>query len=281
MAETARTRALKTLARQLPVANQQIAQQLQQTRQTQLQAQLGQATPGLGVRAAQQVGAQQAAEAGKIQLQTQQQGMQQAQQLGQMAFKEQQAINQQQLANQQLAQREQARLDQDKLSKLGREFKQELFDSKTQFQRDQNGQAVWQESQLADWAMSKAKSAEDFKNYAQSAEQLHKKKISMLETSQAKIKAELEKQYQLSEQKRNQGLVYELEEMTRNMDARIRSEYNRLANNLSTWQAGGTVVGGIVGGVIGSYTGAGAVPGAMAGASVGGAAGTAVGSQQG
>jgi hypothetical protein len=98
MAESPKLSALKQLSNQLPVANKQMAQRQQATRDIQLQQAIQKAAPtGNITQTAQQTGAAMAQTAGQQAVQNTQTAMQQQGQIAQLGQQEQQLQNQQQL----------------------------------------------------------------------------------------------------------------------------------------------------------------------------------------
>lgn len=265
---TTRARQLEKLAMSLPQENQQMAQAQQQARMTQLQEQVRQAGPGLGPRAAQELGAQQAAQAGQIQLGAAQQTQQQQQLLGQEALAERAREQRGAGFAQQIALGEQQREAADRLARIDRTLKSRLLDDQLQFRRDQAGQALLNERQMADWAVSKAQSAEEYASYAQAAQQVYERELQMLETANKKITQVLQQNYIKEGKPLDRQLRMKLAQQKKQLELEIQKKQNKAANNAAMWQAGGTIVGGVAGALLGGGP-AGAAVGASLGAGLG------------
>jgi len=192
MAETSRSRQLKTLASNLPGANQQVQTGLQEARKTQLQSNIKQMAPTANTAAAQQMGQQQQQQAGKIALQGQQQAQEQQTQVGQMALQEQGRAQRETGFGQEMQLSQQDRHIANKLAKLDSKYKTILIDDQMQFKKDKAGETLFNERQLMDYAASHAQSAEEFQDYAQEAEQLYDRKIQIFTTAHKQVVNALE-----------------------------------------------------------------------------------------
>lgn len=271
---TTRINQLRKLAAAVPGQNEQIAQGLQAARETQLQETIRQARPA-GPMAAQQIGAQQAAQAGQIQLQQAQQTQQDLQRLGQTAAQQTQLEAQQRVGQAQRAVSGKARELENKLAKLNQEVKNELLDKQLEFNKDERGRTIFNERQLADWAIQNAKSEEEFLNYKQAAEQMHQRKMQMLEVAYQKLSAQLRGEARLKGQKLDQESRNRIEEARRKIEQKLRQEQIEEQNRQAIWSGVGTIVGAGVGAFFGGPGGASA--GAQAGGSAGAGAGTLAG----
>lgn len=275
MAETQRMSALKSLANQLPVANQRIAGQQQAARDMQLQqvAAAVPASPSIPAPkiapAAQQTGAAVAQQAGQQQVAGAQQAGQQLGQVADVALGEQKLANTAQVAGQQAGLREQQMSNVDRFAKLNSQLKQELYDNELQFKKDQVGRTLFSERQLQDYAAKNARNEEEFKNYAQAAQQVSDRKLQIMETSYKKVTQQLEAEFRKAEQAKDQQAVLEIRKLKEEADAAMARARNREKNKAAAWGTAGQIVGGVAGAVIGGPAGA------SAGASVGGAAGNA------
>lgn len=262
-----RSQQLDKLASRLPFENQQQAAQQQQAATTQLQQAVAQQPASAGPQQAQQMGAQAAAQQGQIQVQASQQAQNQQAQATQLQMQERSrqaadALNQLQRG---LTSKE--RQLQKSINQLGRQYKNELFDKQLQFSKDELGRTQWQERQLADYALMKARSAEDLRDYEQKVRQFSQRRMKMLEVSLAKVKNALEQESQKNEQELNQGLKKRLGIAKVQLEQKIARERAEAANRGSMLSVGLGVVGAVVAGY---FTGG-------AGAPVGYAAGSAIG----
>lgn len=271
--ETSRSRALKSLNNSMPVANQEVAAGLQRARLMGVQRAVAATPSPASTREVQAAGAQQTTEAGKIALGAQQQTQDAATSLAKTGLAATATADASALNTKRAAVTQKARTNEAELASLGRDLKQKVFDSRVQFKRDEQGRAVLNEQQLADWAVRKSKSAEELKTYAQKAEQAHARKIQFLRTVQAKLESQLAYEQQKREVDRNGATMARIAEAAAAMKERIRQAEADAANKQAAWQAGGTILGTAAGAAI---PGGGAV-GAVVGGSLGGAVGTTVG----
>lgn len=273
---------LKALSNQLPVANQQIAQQQQAARAIQLQQQLGQAAPGAGVRQAQAVGAQQVGLAGQQAVQNMQQASAQQGQIAKIGASEQISQAQQVLAAKQLNLQEQSRKLDQQVAQLSEDQKNQLFDNRLKFNYDKAGQTYMNERQLSDWARLSARNEEEYKNYAQQMDQYAAKELEILRVANAKLSQALEGSYRAGMQKIDQATVARITQAKANLEKDIREKEAKAAANAAKWGAGGSVAGAVAGGVVGGIYGgpAGAAGGASAGSAVGGGLGSMIGASQ-
>ena len=208
--------------------------------------------------------------------------VQQAGQLGELKAGEQQMAAQQQIAQAEQVARQQEMTNVERLGRLDMAAKKELYDSEIQFKKDEAGRTLFNERQLIDYAARNARSEEEYRNYAQRAEILNKRKLQAMETAYRIIEEDLRQQFALAEQRKDQAAKERIAQIRRDIQARVAREKNRAANRAAMWQAGGMVVGAAAGVAAAPFT-AGAinpVTGAMIGAQMGGAVGGLVGSQQ-
>jgi hypothetical protein len=128
------------------------------------------------------------------------------------------------------------------------------------------------ERQLADWTIMKAKSEEDWRNYAQKSEQYATRRLSMMEVAQKRILQKIEQDYRSGKQKLDSEQSRRLRAAADALDKRIAKEKENAAKR----KAFHTTMGSIVGAVIGTFAGGNTV----AGAAIGGAAGGYIGSRK-
>ena len=268
--ETARTKQLQNLANQMPGANQQVARGLQEARTTQLQAQVQKMQPGATTGQVQQLGGQLAGQQAATGLQAAQQTQNQLQQVGQLGLQQQGRQERQTNANQQLTLSAKQRELGQKLSELGEGVKDKILDQNLQFKTDQAGRQLLNQRQLFDWAITNAKSQEEYNNYAQAAQQASERKIMMLNTAQAKIDQALKQGYISKNRPLDNELKKQLLEQRNALEKQIQNDKAKAANRAAMVQAGGAIVGAVVGGVLAGPGGA------SVGASVGGAAATTI-----
>jgi hypothetical protein len=282
--QTNKLTALQNLQNQLPVASQRVAQGIQAARDIQLQQAVAKAPTGAAIApAAQQTAAAAVQQTGQQQAQAAQQMVQQAGQVGQLELGEQKMSGQQAVFGAQQAAEKQELDNVQRLSQLDMNAKKELYDNEISFKRDEAGRTLFNQRQLADYAKQNTISDEQFKNYAQQAEQVNKRNLQAMESAYNIIAENLKQQSAIAEQNKDQAAKKQIQEIQIELQKRMAKARARAANNMGAWTAGGTVVGAVVGGVAGSLIapGAGTAAGAAAGASVGGALGSYAGSQQG
>lgn len=273
--ETARTRALKSLATSMPVANQQVAQGLQQARLLGVQRAVASAPPATSLREVQQAGAAQVTAQAGIQQKAAEQTQSALGQVAQLGQAEQARANAEQLGQSRVAASQKARQNETELAGLGRDLKQRIFDSRTQFARDEQGRAVMNEYQLADWAVSKSKNAEGAKARMQEMQLAHERRMEMLRVAETRLTQAMEFEQKKSAQDRDNTTYERLARAKAAVAEKVRLEQADAANKQAMWQTGGTIVGAVAGLVV---TG-GNPAGAAAGAALGGAAGSYAGSQ--
>ena len=276
--------ALQNLQGQLPVASQRVAQGIQAARDIQLQQAVAKAPTGAAIApAAQQTAAAAVQQTGQQQAQAAQQMVQQSGQVGQLELGEQKMSGQQAVFGAQQAAEKQELGNVQRLSQLDMNAKKELYDNEISFKRDEAGRTLFNQRQLADYAKQNTVSDEQFKNYAQQAEQVNKRNLQAMESAYNIIAENLKQQSAIAEQNKDQAAKKQIQQIQIELQKRMAKARARAANNMGAWTAGGTVVGAVVGGVAGSLIapGAGTAAGAAAGASVGGALGSYAGSQQG
>jgi len=269
-----RLKALQNLSNQLPVANQRVAQGQAAARDIQLQQAVKAAPAAQGItQSAQQTGAAAAQSAGQQMVQQAEQQVKQQGQIGQVGLATQQQQAQANVAGLQAGAREAEMANVQRLAGINEKAKQELYDAQMSFKKDQQGRALFNERQLMDYAITNAKSEQDYQNKAQMIEQTTKRELEMMEHAYNIMNADLEQRIKLAEQQKDNKLALELAEMKRASEEEMAKKRNK-ANNMGTiLTTGGTIAGAVVGGIYGGPAGA------AAGASVGGAAGGLVASQ--
>jgi hypothetical protein len=273
--ETSRMRALKSLANQLPVANQRIAQQQKAAQDIQVQQAVRKAPTQAITSTAQDTGAAVAQQAGEQQVSRAQNLVQQQQKVGQLGIGEQSLATEQKVSDQQSGAKESAMGNVQRLAALDESAKRQIYDRQMQFERDENGRTLFNERQLADYARSKAQSDEEYKNYAQKAQQLSDRKLQAMETAYQKVQQDLEFKYQQAKQSGDQENILKIEKKKEDVRKEMQQIRTDTANNKAMWVAGGTIVGAVVGAVVTSESGGwGAVPGAAAGGALGAGAST-------
>lgn len=269
MAESLRIQQLKSLAGSLPVANQQVAQGLKAAQDIQLKGSIKSMPQGAGPGAAQQLGAQQQQAQGKIALQTNQQTAQQTGQVAQLGQAQKSLQDQQQLGQQARQVSGKQREFQDRLSNLSSDLKNKLLDEQLTFKTDERGRTFFNDRQLADWAATQAKSAEEFANYQQTVEQASQRKLAMMEQAQRLLQQQLDQAQRGGAQALNQQQTIRLAQQKAAMEKKIAQERADAANRGGTFGAAGMIAGTAIGAAYGGPAGA------MIGGQIGGGLGQA------
>lgn len=280
--QTPRMTALQNLQNQLPVASQRVASGIQAARDIQLQQAVAKAPTGAATApVAQQTGAAAAAQTGAAQVDAAKQMVQQAGQVGQLQLGEQQMAAQQQAAQAQQAARQQEITNADRLGKLDLQAKKEIYDAETQFRKDEAGRTLFNERQLADYAIQNARAEEQFKNYAQQAEILNKRKLQAMETAYKIVEEDLRQRWAVAEQTKDQAARKQILEIRAELERQKAKARAKAANSAAMWSSGGMIVGAVAGGILGMGTPMGVAAGATVGAQIGSGLGSIAGSQQG
>ena len=187
MAETTRTQQLKALAAAVPGTSSKITQGLQGAREAQLQETIRATPAGAGPRAAGEIGAQQQAQAGQINLQGQARTQQALGQVGQIGLQQQQAEAEAAVGAKKRGLSQEQRRLQDSLRVLGRDVKNQLLDAQLEFKQDEAGRTLFNQRQLVDYAAANARSQEEYLAYAQDAQLAQQRKIQLLEMANKKL----------------------------------------------------------------------------------------------
>ncbi len=275
MAELNNNRAgqLNQLSKSLPGANQQVQKGLDEARRIQLLQNISQMTGQQqlgGPQAAQQLGAQQAQQQAGNAIQGMQTQQNQNVQLGQMALQQQGRQQRQQEFNQKIELNQQDRAAADKLFRLDNRMKQKLVDESLKFDKDKAGRTLFNQQQLADWAIKKAQSAEDFQNYANEVEKVYTRKQMMLDHINKTLNQVLDNNAIAEGKQLDQQSKEKITRFLIDVKKEARNNAIESANSQATWGAGMGILGAVGGGIIGGVFGgpAGAVMGATAGKKV-------------
>lgn len=276
MAQTVTQGGLAAMAGQMPVRNQELADQQRAARTLQLQQAISKLTPQQAPTAQQAagMGAALSAQTGQEQVGRAQQMVETTGQMAKLGQQETALAGQQKLGAMQEAARQEQLSQIDRLAKLDANAKRELFDKELQFRKDAANQTFFTERQLADYKKQSAVSDEQYRNWANQAQNYHKRNIASLEAVYNKL-AEIEKNnFQIGEQKLDQAARKEIQTLLADAKRRVADAQRRAANNTQMW----STVFGVAGGVAGAFTGT--PQGAMIGYQAGSALGGTIGSQQ-
>lgn len=263
-----RQQQLEQLAQRLPFENQTSSAPLRSQQTANLQQQVASTPRGASSpQAAQQLGSQQALQQGQITLQSANQLGAQRGQLGQAGLQMQQQQGNEALNQMQLGLVKKERQLSNDLFNYNRSLKNELFDKQMQFSKDDLGRTSLNERQLADYAMLKARGAEDMRNYEQKVRQFSNRRMELLKASYKKVQEELERDFKSGQQELDQESRQQLAIAKANLEKKIREEAAAAANRAGMLGAAGTIAGGVIGAVYGGP--AGAAVGAQAGGALG------------
>jgi hypothetical protein len=259
-----------------PQMPQQLADSRRAAQQIAMQRQVSQmptapGTPPVGPEAAAQLGQQAAQERGQIATQQMAQQGQQAVQAGQ-AQVQGEAVQAQQAAQERGLDRTRIQRDlENEFSQMARGAKSELYDRGMQIQRDETNQAILNERQLIDFALSKGVSEEQWKDYEQAAFQATQRELQMMEAAMRTIEQRLQQESQKSRTEINQNLQRELAEAKAALERSIQRKQARAANRGAIFSGVGMIAGAAVmapagpaGMAVGAQAGGGA--GSLAGA---------------
>lgn len=274
MADSDKLTALQQLSAQIPVANSRIAQGQAAARNLQLQNTVKQAPQGSGVAQAQQVGAEQAANTGQQTLATQEQGQKDQAQLAQVGAQQQSNDVQNTLTGLQQGTQKQQQDQVAQFAAISAKAKQESFDSRLQFQKDEAGRTFLNQRQMADYAKLQSATQDQMKTYAQQATEANQAQIQVLTTMNNKLRDSLQNQATRDAEGLSKMSDQDIYKMQVDVQQRLAKAKADAANTGAIWGAGGTIVGAVVGGVFGGSAGA------QVGGMAGGAGGTAVGQGQ-
>lgn len=269
--ETPITRALQGLQMNMPVANQQIANQRKAASTIAMQQLGNQAIkqPMPAAQAATAIAAPVAQQAGQQQIQ---QAANTAQTVNQIAQVNQQEVATANAANTTTQQRSiqdtQFRGEQ-ALARLSESAKRELFDERMKLITEQNTNKFLNEKHLLDLALLKGVNDEKFRDYQQTLEQATQRKLQIMEMAYKRIEMEMEQAHNRGEQELEQELKQKLTELKAASDLESRKRANRGAAWGAVIQGVLTIGGALAGSVLGP---AGAAAGGQAGSAVGGVA---------
>lgn len=244
--------ALQNVASNMPVRNQQVASQIAAGRalSTQQLAKSLTSAPDVGnmARASQQAAPAVVQQAGQKQVAAAQTAAQNAVSIGQQALQNQQQQAANALAVKKLQIDGVVSKNNARLAALSEDVKNKLLDQQLQFKKDEAGRTLFNERQLTDWAITKAKSTEDFKNYQQKSQQMHSRVMQVLQAAQQKILQQIDQQNKMDVQKIDQKARQELLELKSAADRAIRRQQERDAENAAMAGAAWGIVG-LVGGL--------------------------------
>lgn len=243
-------------------ANQSLVSSMQESQTMQMQDQLSKLAPQATRQESQSAASTAAANQGQVALTAQKQNQQQAETAGKNSLA---TLSQQVTAGtvkSQLVLSGKSQELSNQLSQLSINANNLLVQQQTQFEKDQAGNVVWKERQLADWQALNAKDQNDFNQAQQAATNASKRKIQIMQAASDQLKMSIEQGYIGDKQIKDDLLRQKLVTDKQAVDLQIAREQARAANRNMIWTAAGTVVGGVGGTIAGGPTGG------MAGAAV-------------
>jgi len=147
----------------------------------------------------------------------------------------------------------------EKLFNLNSSLKSQLYDETMKFQRDELGRTSFNERQLADWAVMKARNEEDLMKYEQIASEAIQKKQMLMEQAWKVLEQDLQATWQRAEQEGDQALQIELRKMKQAYEKKRREAANRAAASGALWSGIGGALGAIGAGTAGFFASGGNV----------------------
>lgn len=238
MAVTQKASALQSLVNQLPVANKQIAAGQQAARQMQVQQAVQKAAPTTQIApTAQATGAAVASTAGQQMIDTAGRTAQTQQQAGQLQLGEQQQAAQQQTQGLQAGIREQQMDQLSRFADVSEQAKQELFDKQMTFRRDESGRTLFNQRQLADYAILNARNEEQLRNYSQSMQLASQRKIQMMEMAYKKMVQDLEQKSAMEKGQLDFESQQRMQQAINDMNNRIATSKRAAEAEKAKWGA--------------------------------------------
>jgi hypothetical protein len=152
------------------------------------------------------------------------------------------------------------------LAKIGGDVKQQLFDSRMQFQKDELGRKFSNDRQLSDWAIASAKDEIELNTRLRELEQASTKELIMLEAANTRIAKALERGYLDDKRELDQNQTKALAQLKMQLDEKIRKKKAKAANDrliaggvitiagVATGGVGGAVLAGVGSGVVSNAT---------------------------
>lgn len=275
-----RVKALKTLATNIPNANEQVAQGLNSARVMQLQNTVKQLRPGMSAAVAgQTLGKEQTEQAGQISLQQQAQTQKQTQELTGQALAEQSIKAEQNIGRERRNLSELGLKNARLLAAIDEDAKDEIIDRQLEFKRNQAGQALLNERQLQDFAILTARNEQELQDYGQAVQNAYERKSQMYSQAAAVLKQSMSQAYTARERQLDNQSTQRIQAAIQAAEEKARRARNKAAGRAGILQAVFTVGGAVAGTLIapGAGTVAGIGAGTAAGAAVGSALGTSAG----
>lgn len=285
-----RAQQLEQLAGAVPGRAEAQAATQQAGQQMQLQQAFGAAArqPGLAPTASQiqQMGAEVTKARGQAAIQAQQAGLQQLSTIGEEQLRVEQEARQNALFAREERISTKERELQQRLYAADRKLGRQLFSDQMRFAQDELGRKLFNERQLTDWAVLKAKDAQDLANYEQLVSNMSERKMKLYEVAQRRIIQELNFQHELDETRRDGELMVRLTKAKRAMELKMQKEAARAKARAGMFGALGTLGGmGIAAAAVATFATGGLaspllLPALAAGGAMGQGFGTAAGTME-
>jgi hypothetical protein len=239
-----------------PVTNPRAAQRMADTQAIQTRALVGSAPAGAPTAQPQAAAAIQK-QAGQIGLQDQaQQAGQAKQQVGQQMAGQRLEQSRQLAGQQQAFQESQRKLD-SQLFSINQQAADEAQRQRNDFAEGRAQRDYLQEQELADWALSNAKSEDEFKDRIQSINQAHARRSAVIQQAYKVAMQDLEQKSRKASFEDRKIINKEIAQMKRAAEEEQRKQQNEAANRSAMAGAIGMGVGALVGGAV-AATGVGA-----------------------
>jgi hypothetical protein len=258
MALTTTQSALANIAGQMPVRNKTIADQQRAARAMQLQQAVSSmpATAAPTTQQATQMGATIAGQAGQQAVERAAQSVEETGQLAKLGQQEAALAGAAKLGAGEAALRQERLGQVDRLAQIDAKAKTELFDRELQFKKDAADQTFFSERQLADYKRASAEQDEKYRNWANTAQNLHKRNVAVLQTMYDKL-AEVERNnFRIGEQKLDQAAKMEIAQLKLDTEKRLREAQRKAANTAAVWGGAGGIMTAVGSGLILSGVGA-------------------------
>jgi hypothetical protein len=121
----------------------------------------------------------------------------------------------------------------------------ELFDDNFNFQKDEIGRTIFNERQLADYAMNHARDQEALENYRQEVTIMLEKRQTLYQRAFQVLEQAEKQNFASGEQQLDQDLMRRVSYAKKEAERKMQEAQNKAANSAAIWQ-GVTAVGGAV-----------------------------------
>jgi hypothetical protein len=233
----------------MPVANESVAAGVNSANLMKMQQLAGQAPQSTDAAQVATAGAQIASAAGQAQLGKTAAAIQQPIQAAQNVVAARRSDAQAAAAGRELAVAAAQTGNELKLAQMDSELKREMVDARARFATDESGRLVLNASQLADLAVSKARSREELEGKLQSMEQVSKRKLQATELMYKRAMQDLDFRTQQAIQSGNQQAAQSIAAYKNQIAAAFQAEVAEAQNKAMLIQTifgiGGAVIGGL------------------------------------